>query len=54
MNCLIRVLALPTVIELPRVKIVNGIFDTPNRQFSVETAIMLTCQGEVGTDLSKV
>lgn len=54
MNCFICVLALPTVIKLPRVKISNEIFDTPNGQFPVETAITLTCQGEVGTDPNKV
>lgn len=54
MNCFICVLAFPTVIKLPRVKISNEIFETPNRQFPVETAITLTCQGEVGTDPNKV
>lgn len=47
-------LALPSVIELPQVKIINENFDTPNRQFPVGTAIMLTCLGDVGTDQSKV
>lgn len=57
MNCFIFfncVLALPTVIEIPRVKIINENFDTPNRQFPVGTTITLTCQGEVGSDPSKV
>lgn len=49
------VLVKPAVIEMPKVKILNSISDsTPNRQFPVGTAIQLTCQGEVGSDASKV
>lgn len=44
----------PTVIEMPRVRILNQNFDTPSRQFPVGTAIQLTCQGQVGSDKSKV
>lgn len=44
----------PTLIEMPRVRILNEFFDTPNRQFPVGTAIQLTCQGEVGSDRSTV
>uniref|UniRef100_A0A8W8LHE6 Ig-like domain-containing protein n=1 Tax=Magallana gigas TaxID=29159 RepID=A0A8W8LHE6_MAGGI len=40
------------VIEMPRVKILNELFDTPDRQFPVGTAITLTCQGQVGSDKS--
>lgn len=43
----------PTVIEMPRVRILNENFDTPSRQFPVGTAIQLTCQGQVGSDKSK-
>lgn len=43
----------PTVIEMPRVRILNQNFDTPSRQFPVGTAIQLTCQGQVGSDKSK-
>lgn len=39
---------------MPRVKILNENFDTPSRQFPVGTAIQLTCQGQVGSDKSKV
>ncbi|XP_052722409.1 uncharacterized protein LOC128193163 isoform X3 [Crassostrea angulata] len=42
----------PAVIELPRVKILNELYDTPDRQFPVGTAITLTCQGQVGSDKS--
>lgn len=44
----------PTLIEMPRVRILNENFDTPKRQFPVGTAIQLTCQGQVGSDQSKV
>lgn len=44
----------PTVIEMPRLRILNENFDTPNRQFPVGTMIQLTCRGEVGNDASKV
>lgn len=44
----------PAVIEMPRVRILNENFDTPNRQFPVGTGIQLTCQGEIGSDPSKV
>lgn len=44
----------PTMIEMPRVRILNALSDTPNRQFPVGTAIQLTCQGQVGSDQSKV
>lgn len=40
----------PAVIEVPRVKILNKLYDTPDRQFPVGTAITLTCQGQVGSD----
>lgn len=40
----------PTAIEMPRVRILNEGFVTPDRQFPVETAIQLTCRGEVGSD----
>eukprot|EP00105_Crassostrea_gigas_P016809 XP_011434332.1 PREDICTED: uncharacterized protein LOC105333181 isoform X1 [Crassostrea gigas] len=43
----------PTIIELPRVRILNEIYDTPKRQFPVGTTIQLTCQGEIGNDVSK-
>lgn len=44
----------PTLMEIPRVRILNEGYDTPDRQFPVETAIQLTCQGEVGSDQTKV
>lgn len=44
----------PTVIEMPRLRILNENFDTPNRQFPVGIMIQLTCQGEVGSDASNV
>lgn len=44
----------PTVIEMPRLRILNENFDTPNRQFPVGIMIQLTCQGEIGSDASKV
>lgn len=44
----------PAVIEVPRVKILNELYDTPDRQFPVGTAITLTCQGQVGSDKSNV
>nr|XP_034301832.1 uncharacterized protein LOC105345013 isoform X3 [Crassostrea gigas] len=47
---IISYIALPTVIELPRVKIIGENFDTPNRTFPVGTAFTLTCQGEIGSD----
>lgn len=40
--------------EIPSVRILNDGYDTPDRQFPVETAIQLTCQGEVGSDQTKV
>uniref|UniRef100_A0A8W8KLM2 Ig-like domain-containing protein n=1 Tax=Magallana gigas TaxID=29159 RepID=A0A8W8KLM2_MAGGI len=43
----------PTVIEMPRVRILNENFDTQDRQFPVGTAMQLTCQGEVGSDASQ-
>nr|XP_034303099.1 uncharacterized protein LOC105333181 isoform X2 [Crassostrea gigas] len=43
----------PTIIELPRVRILNEIYDTPKRQFPVGTTIQLTCHGEIGNDVSK-
>lgn len=39
---------------MPRVRILGENFDMPNRQFPVGTAITLTCQGEIGSDPSKV
>lgn len=48
------ILVKPTVIELPRVKILNEYNDTPNRQFPVATSVQSTCQGEVGSDGSNV
>lgn len=42
------------MIEMPRVKILNGLFETPDRQFPVGTALQLTCKGEVGNDPRKV
>lgn len=48
------VLVKPSVIELPRVRVLNENSDTPNRQFPVGTVIALICQGEVGSDPSKV
>lgn len=50
---IINYIVKPTVIEMPRVRILNQNFDTPSRQFSVGTAIQLTCQGQVGSDKSK-
>lgn len=47
-------LANPTGIEMPRVRVLNDFYDTPQRQFPVGTAIQLTCQGEVGSDPRKV
>lgn len=44
----------PIVIEMPRLRILNANFDTPKRQFPVGTTIQLTCQGEIGSDASKV
>lgn len=43
-----------TLIEMPQLRILNANFDTPNRQFPVGTTIQLTCQGEIGSDASKV
>uniref|UniRef100_K1QWA0 Uncharacterized protein n=1 Tax=Magallana gigas TaxID=29159 RepID=K1QWA0_MAGGI len=43
----------PAVIELPRVRVLNELYDTPNRKFPVGTVITLTCQGEVGSDANK-
>lgn len=43
----------PTLMEIPSVRILNDGYDTPDRQFPVETAIQLTCQGEVGSDQTK-
>lgn len=40
--------------EIPSVRILNDGYDTPDRKFPVETAIQLTCQGEVGSDQTKV
>lgn len=42
----------PAVIEVPRVKILNELYVTPDRQFPVGTAITLTCRGQVGSDKS--
>lgn len=42
------------MIGVPRVRVLNELYDTPNRQFSVGTMITLTCQGEVGSDANKV
>lgn len=39
---------------MPRVRILNQDFDTPSRQCPVGTVIQLTCQGQVGSDKSKV
>lgn len=44
----------PTMIEMPRVRILGDTDNTPNRQFPAGTAIQLTCQGQVGSDQSKV
>lgn len=51
---LICVLVKPDVIEMPRVRILNSFSDTPNRQFPVETAVQITCRGEVGRDPNEV
>lgn len=51
---LICVLVKPTVIEMPRVRILNAPYDTPDRMFPVATALQLTCEGQVGSDSSKV
>ena len=44
----------PRIIEMPRVRILGEINDTPARQFPVATALQLTCEGQVGSDASKV
>lgn len=44
----------PTVIEVPRVRILNELYDMPERQFPDGTAIQLTCRGQVGSDQSNV
>lgn len=44
----------PTRIEMPRVRILGETDNTPNRQFPAGTAIQLTCQGQVGSDQSRV
>lgn len=44
----------PTVIEMPRVRILNVPYDTPDRMFPVATALQLTCEGQVGSDSSQV
>lgn len=48
------VLVKPAVIGVPRVRVLNELYDTPNRQFPVGTMITVTCQGEVGSDANKV
>ncbi|XP_062589893.1 uncharacterized protein LOC134251491 isoform X2 [Saccostrea cucullata] len=42
----------PTVIEMPRVRILGEQFDTNERQFDVGTALQLTCIGQIGSDPS--
>lgn len=44
----------PAVIEVPRVRILNELYDTLDRQFTDGTAIRLICQGQVGSDGSNV
>ncbi|XP_056003934.1 uncharacterized protein LOC125660939 [Ostrea edulis] len=42
--------AQPSLIETPRVRIVGEFSDTAQRQFSVGTAVQLTCTGQTGSD----
>ncbi|XP_061185061.1 uncharacterized protein LOC133193102 [Saccostrea echinata] len=42
----------PKVIEMPSVRILGEFSNTPSRQFPVNTAIQLTCTGQIGTDAS--
>nr|XP_034301838.1 uncharacterized protein LOC117681442 [Crassostrea gigas]XP_034301839.1 uncharacterized protein LOC117681442 [Crassostrea gigas] len=42
----------PTVMEMPRVKILNEVYNTPYRQFPMGVAIQLTCEGQIGSDPS--
>lgn len=40
----------PTLIENPRVRILNKLNDTTKRQFPVRTVLLLTCKGQIGSD----
>ncbi|XP_056010830.1 uncharacterized protein LOC125680720 isoform X11 [Ostrea edulis] len=40
----------PTLIEMPRVRILGEFSDTAQRQFTVGTALQLTCTGQTGSD----
>ncbi|XP_056010818.1 uncharacterized protein LOC125680720 isoform X4 [Ostrea edulis] len=42
----------PTLIEMPRVRILGEFSDTAQREFPVGTAIQLTCTGQTGSDPS--
>lgn len=44
----------PTLIEKPRVRILNELNDTAKRQFPVRTVLQLTCKGQIGSDPNNV
>lgn len=44
----------PTLIENPRVRILNKLNDTTKRQFPVRTVLLLTCKGQIGSDPNNV
>lgn len=44
----------PTLIEKPRVRILNELNDTTKRQFPVRTVLQLTCKGQIGSDPNNV
>lgn len=45
---------MPTLIEKPKVGILNELNDTTKRQFPVETVLQLTCKGQIGSDPNNV
>lgn len=44
----------PRVMEMPRLRILGDLFDTPSRQFPIGTVIQITCEGQIGSDQSNV
>lgn len=44
----------PSMIEKPRVRILNEHNDATKRQFPVGTVLEITCQGQIGSDPSNV
>nr|XP_022325350.1 uncharacterized protein LOC111125641 isoform X1 [Crassostrea virginica] len=43
----------PRVIEMPRVRILGELTDTPVRRFPIATVLQLTCEGQIGNDARK-